>query len=204
MFPGRTVLLVSSPARRRPATPPCAPSRSASGMSGFWILQIRTNRHRYIGQQPGTKRVYHPAHKPAVNRGFCPPVDFKYEFDYSCFRRNVQDSSVRYSGGHEGQISPGRTGPSTSLPARPCAAPPRPACGMSGFWIRHVSLPFYIQFDLRNYFRSRKTDISIKLFSIFGVDGLKIPAYPCYNKGVQKRTGVGLLACVKKRYKSGE
>ena len=32
-----TVMLASSPARPRPATPPCAPSRRASGMSGFWI-----------------------------------------------------------------------------------------------------------------------------------------------------------------------
>ena len=35
-------------------------------------------------------------------------------------------------------MSPGRAEPSTSFPARPCAAPPRPARGMSGFWIRQV------------------------------------------------------------------
>ena len=43
LFPGRTVLLAYSPARPRPATPPCALSRRASGMSGFWLQQV------YIG-----------------------------------------------------------------------------------------------------------------------------------------------------------
>ena len=67
------------------------------------------------------------ADEPVVNRGFCSSVGFKYELDCSCFRRDVQDSCLRYPGVHEGQMFPGRTGPSTSLPARPCAAPPRPA-----------------------------------------------------------------------------
>ena len=73
-----------------------------------------------------------------VNRGFCSSVGFKYELDCSCFRRDVQDSCLRYPGGHAGQMSPGRAEPSTSPPARPCAAPPRPARGMSGFWTRQV------------------------------------------------------------------
>ena len=50
-----------------------------------------------------------------------------YELDCSCFRRDVQDICLRYPGVHEGQMFPVRTKPSTSLPARPCAAPPRPA-----------------------------------------------------------------------------
>ena len=41
MSPGRTVLLASSPARPRPATPPCAPTRPARGMSGFWTRQVK-------------------------------------------------------------------------------------------------------------------------------------------------------------------
>ena len=35
LSPGRTVLSASSPARPRPAAPPCASTRSARGMSGF-------------------------------------------------------------------------------------------------------------------------------------------------------------------------
>ena len=41
LFPRRTVLLANSPARPRPATPPCAPTRPARGMSGFWARQVR-------------------------------------------------------------------------------------------------------------------------------------------------------------------
>ena len=36
LSPGRTVLSSFSPARRRPAAPPCAPTRIARGMSGLW------------------------------------------------------------------------------------------------------------------------------------------------------------------------
>ena len=36
----RTVLLASSPARPHPATPPCAPTRPARGMSGFRTRQV--------------------------------------------------------------------------------------------------------------------------------------------------------------------
>ena len=65
------------------------------------------------------------ADEPVVNRGFCSFVGFKYELDCSRFRRDVQDSYLRYPGLHERQIFPGRTEPSTFLPARPCSAPPR-------------------------------------------------------------------------------
>ena len=40
LFPRRTVLWANSLARPRPATPPCAPTRHARGMSGFWIRQL--------------------------------------------------------------------------------------------------------------------------------------------------------------------
>ena len=40
LSPRRTVLLASSPARPRPATPMCAPTRRARGMSGFWTRQV--------------------------------------------------------------------------------------------------------------------------------------------------------------------
>ena len=46
----------------------------------------------------------------------------------------------------EGRLSPGRIDPSASASPRrpprpaapPCAAPPRPACGVSGLWIRQM------------------------------------------------------------------
>ena len=40
VFPDRTGLLASNPERPRPATPPCAPTRPARCMSGFWIRQV--------------------------------------------------------------------------------------------------------------------------------------------------------------------
>ena len=40
MSPGRTILSASSPARLRPAAPPCAPTRLARDMSAFWIRQV--------------------------------------------------------------------------------------------------------------------------------------------------------------------
>ena len=40
MSPGRTLLSASSPAQPRPAVPPCAPTRAARGMSGFWTRQV--------------------------------------------------------------------------------------------------------------------------------------------------------------------
>ena len=40
LSPRRTVLLASSPARPSLANPPCAPTRFASGMSGFWTRQV--------------------------------------------------------------------------------------------------------------------------------------------------------------------
>ena len=47
LFPRRTVLLANSPARPRPATPPCAPTRLVRGVSGFWIRQV----HFHAGVQ---------------------------------------------------------------------------------------------------------------------------------------------------------
>ena len=58
-----------------------------------------------------------------VNRGFCSSVGFKYELDCSCFRRDVQDSCLRYPGGHEGHMYSGRAEPSTLFrpgPVWPC------------------------------------------------------------------------------------
>ena len=40
MSPARIVLSAPNPARPRPAGPPCAPTRPARGMSGFWVRQV--------------------------------------------------------------------------------------------------------------------------------------------------------------------
>ena len=40
MSPGRNILSASHPARPRPAARPCALTRPARGMSGFWIRQV--------------------------------------------------------------------------------------------------------------------------------------------------------------------
>ena len=40
LSPERIVLSASRPARLRPAAPPCAPTRLARGMSGFWVRQV--------------------------------------------------------------------------------------------------------------------------------------------------------------------
>ena len=41
LSPGRTIPSASRSARPRPAAPPCAPTRPARGMSGFWTRQVQ-------------------------------------------------------------------------------------------------------------------------------------------------------------------
>ena len=55
VFPGRTVLLASSPARPRPAAPPGALTRLARGMSRFWIRQLHARR---IPGYPNRRRLF--------------------------------------------------------------------------------------------------------------------------------------------------
>ena len=109
-----------------------------------------------------------------VNRGFCPSVGFKYGLDCSCLRRDVLDSCLRYPGGHEGHMSPGRAEMSTSLPARPCAAPPRPARGMSGFWTRQVGSHRFPGCALHNSFQDKKASVR-KLFCTQEHSALLVP-----------------------------
>ena len=62
----RIVLSASSPARLRLAAPPCASTRRARGMCGFWIRQVllhsrtclatKTDKRRYTHQHPKKKR----------------------------------------------------------------------------------------------------------------------------------------------------
>ena len=150
----------SCPAWLRPAAPPCAvPRRPTHGMSGFWTRQVvpghalhekgftKTNKRRSIGQQPGTKSGRRPADKPRINRGStarCVPPSVYIGFRLFVLPRIVQDICLRCPGNLGGQRSGCLLGRPThrhpiSCPAPlrpaapPCAAPPRPARGMSGF-----------------------------------------------------------------------
>ena len=89
---------------------------------------------------------------PVTNRlsSGCQPLvvflhRFKWDFACSFFWRVVQEMFLRCLGRYEGHLSPGRNVLSASCSALPrSAAPPcaptRAARGMSGFWIRQVSL----------------------------------------------------------------
>ena len=88
------------------------------------------------------------ADEPLVNRSFCFFVGFKNELDCSCFRRDIHKSVLdSLEGKQGGGKSLGRIDPTASCPtqprpaAPPCAAPTRPARGVSGFWIRQGELP---------------------------------------------------------------
>ena len=59
-----------------------------------------------------------------MDRRFCSSVDFKYELDCSCFRRDVQDSYLRYLVGTRDRCLLGE--PNCRRPFRPGHAPPRP------------------------------------------------------------------------------
>ena len=152
MSPGRTVLSVSRPARPRPAVPPCAPTRPASGTSGFRTRQVLDKGEIFehalhekgsqsqkwrcsTCQQPGTKSAPRPADKPLINRlstGCQPPVVFPHrltwDFARSCFWGDVQETCLcfRCLGGYGGRSSPGRNVLSAARSARPPRRAPRP------------------------------------------------------------------------------
>ena len=106
-----------------------------------------THKRRYTGQQPRTKSGRRPADKPVINRRFCSSIGLH--------RNLFLRASVCCSGlppsmpwGARGAVVSPATRPvgilSCSAPhspaAAPCAAPSRPARGMSGLWIRHVKI----------------------------------------------------------------
>ena len=114
-------------------------------MKGF----TEANRHRYTSQQPGTKSGFRPAGKPVVNRlstgrFVLPPIYIGFCLFVLAKRRSGQLSSMplRARGSVVSWANRPVDVPSCPAPSRiaapPCAAPPRPACGMSGFWIRQV------------------------------------------------------------------
>ena len=57
MSPGRIVLSTSSPDRPRPAVLPCASTRPARGMSGFWIRQVVLHRISIVRASEGSFRT---------------------------------------------------------------------------------------------------------------------------------------------------
>ena len=93
-----------------------------------WIRFTETNRRRSTGQHPGTKSAFRPADKPLVqcrsNAGFVPSVYIGFPLFVLLKNRSGQVCSIRCLGGCESRLSPRRTDPSVSRPARPRPAPP--------------------------------------------------------------------------------
>ena len=108
-----------------------------------------TKKRRYSGQQPGTKSGRRPGDKPVIGRGsigcFDPPSVY-IGFPLFVLPKDRSRHCLRCPGGQQGQLSPGRTDLSATRPALPRPAsplrraptPPRPARGMSGFWLKQV------------------------------------------------------------------
>ena len=71
LSPGRTVLSASRPARPRPATPPCAATRPARGMSRFWTRQVDSLIARKRKMSPASSRRSGPT--PTTSVPSAPP-----------------------------------------------------------------------------------------------------------------------------------
>ena len=155
------------PVINRLSTGRCVPPSVYIGFRLF-VLPKRRPGHclRFAGGQEGglsPGRIDPTASRPTQPRTPSPPRrasrpdppvvcpdfgfdKFKYELDFSCFRRDVQDSVFDPLEGKRVGLSPGRIDPTASRPtpapprpaAPPCAAPTRPARGVSRFWIRQV------------------------------------------------------------------
>ena len=59
LFPRGTILVANSPARPRPATPPCAPTQPARGMSGFGTRQVYLFVPRHPWDEKGLQKTMH-------------------------------------------------------------------------------------------------------------------------------------------------
>ena len=99
------------------------------------------------GQQPGTKSSRRPRGKPLVKRGFCSSIGLHRiplvrSFEKS-FRKVVFDA-LKGTGDSCFVGEPIRQRPVLPDPAPPCAAPLRPACGMSKF--------VFYKYKKNNYF----------------------------------------------------
>ena len=109
-----------------------------------------TKKRRHIVQQPGTKSVRGPADKPLINRlstARCvPPSVYRrirlfvlpktHPGGHSSIVWRVRGTVFSWANSPVGVLCcPSPPGPTVP----PCAAPYRPARGMSGFWTRQVS-----------------------------------------------------------------
>ena len=117
-----------SPAQTRPwYVLVLGPANSENFFVGIALLSVACSgspqrQHRPIGQQAGTTSDRGPADKPLVLRSLCSPIGL----NGISFVRALW-----------------RTGPSASHPHHPlCAAPPKPARRMSGFWAPQVYVGF--------------------------------------------------------------
>ena len=105
-----------------------------------WKSFAGTKKRRYTGQRPGTERASRPTYKPLVDRGFCFPHRFKWDFRVRAsegpFKILVFDAlrgkRVDFLLGGPSRRRPVLRRPSPKA-ALPCGAPPRPARAMSGF-----------------------------------------------------------------------
>ena len=117
----RDKCFLGKPNRRRPFRPGHALlPRTARGMSGFWTRQV--NRRSTAGQ-------------PRVNRGSsadCVPPSVQIRFRLFVLPKKRPGQCLRFAGGQEGGLSPGRIDPTASRPTQPRPpspprrAPPRP------------------------------------------------------------------------------
>ena len=86
LSPRRTVLLASNPARPRPATPPCAPTRPARGMSGFWTQQVKLRITS--GLDPPLSAANDETHDDPPYQGLPPDSKSKKICHVCCYTRN--------------------------------------------------------------------------------------------------------------------
>ena len=116
-------------------------SQTCRASTGF----TKTIRRRYTGQQPGTKSGRLPAGQSLVL--FLPSVYIGFPLSVlpgvrpgglSSIRWRERETVVPWANRSVGVPSC----PSSPRPAAlPWAAPPRLACGTSGFWIRQANIP---------------------------------------------------------------
>ena len=112
-------------------------------------LQRQIRRRRYTRQQPGTKSGRRPGDKPRINRlstaGFVPASVYigfplfvlpeTHPGSHSSIVWRVRGTVFSFANSPVGVLCcPSPPGPAVL----PCAAPYRPARGISGFWIRQV------------------------------------------------------------------
>ena len=110
LCPGRIDPTASPPnlAPPRPAATPCfSPIRAALCVSGFWIgqwiRQVKTSKHQYTFQPPGTMSGFCPADKLWMN---CRSTGG--QLDMPCMKRPTKTNRRRYTSQRQGTKSGSR------------------------------------------------------------------------------------------------